>query len=340
MNNKKAIEIQFNWLFILVAGAAIILFFTVITTKQKGVSEVSIKATILKSIDAIIISSSVSTDTINKIKIPSSDIEIDCGKIAVGGVSKQYQNLILFAPNLIKGDQILTQTLGFSAPYKSANLLYSTSLQMRYVIIGTSNLAKEINKTLPSDLKKEFYPSNPQIRNSNNYKVQFVIFGNMIEFPKALDKMPDWDVTAIKIDGDAEKGTIEYFQKKDDSWISKGSSFYLGKQSLIGAIYTDSLDIYECNMRNAFSRLILVTTVYADKVNKLIENASASNKQMYCVDFYKNALPQLRNTYNAASNLAKSSSFNVQDVAAIAAAASLVAQENKNTQDNSCPLIY
>ena len=67
--NKKGFEIQFNWIFVLVAGTAIILFFTVVVIKQKNVSETSTKATILKSMEAVITGASVSTDTTNIIDI-------------------------------------------------------------------------------------------------------------------------------------------------------------------------------------------------------------------------------------------------------------------------------
>ena len=240
--NKKAFEMQFNWIFVLVAGAAILLFFTVVVVKQKGVAETSTKATVLKSIEAIITGASVSTDTTNIINIPNSNIEVSCGRISLDEVSKQYQSLILFAPSLIKGDRLITQTLGFSAPYKATNLLYMTSQQLRYIIIGNTDLAKEINKSLPVELKKEFYETLPIIKNENNYKVRFVFFTN--SDPSVLEnlgKMPDSDVTAIKINGDSEKGIIEFWQKEGASWLAKGNSNYIGKQSLIGAVYAETL---------------------------------------------------------------------------------------------------
>ena len=93
---------QFNWIFVLVAGTAILLFFTVVVVKQKNVSEMSTKATVLKSIEAIIIGASVGTDTTNIIDIPDSDIEVNCGRVSLGSISKQYQSLILFAPSSLK----------------------------------------------------------------------------------------------------------------------------------------------------------------------------------------------------------------------------------------------
>ena len=334
MTNKKAFEMQFNWLFVLVAGAAILLFFMVVVVKQKNVSETSTKATVLKSMEAIITGAGVSTDTINKIVIPNSDIEVSCGRISIGGVTKQYQNLILFAPGLIKGDRLITQTSSFSTPFRATNLLYMTSQQLRYIIIGDNSLAKEINRSLPSEIKKEFYISKPEIKNSNNYKVRFVIVGDMIEFPKALEKMPDADVTAVRINGDSEKGAIEFWQKEGNSWLSKGSSVYIGKSSLIGAVYADNPDLYECNMQNVFSRINLVTKIYAERTKILVQNSALSGRQVQCNQFYNNALAKLNSIFAA------SSSFNKENADAIVEHARSLTNENRNAQIYSCALIY
>lgn len=332
--NKKAFEVQFNWIFVLIAGAAILLFFTVIVIKQKSVAEISTKATVLKSIEAIITGAGISTDTTNIISIPKSDIEISCNRVSLGTVSKQHENLILFAPSLVKGDKLITQTLSFNAPYKATNLLYITSPQLRYIIIGSNNLAREINKTLPLDIRKEFYPSIPEIKNFNNYRIRFIILDEMIEFPKSLAKMPDFDVTALKINGDLEKGTLEFWQKDGVSWQAKGSSPYIGKASLIGAVYTDNSDMYNCNMQNVFSRLNLVTKIYIDKTKKLVQKESTSGRQFQCNQFYNNGLAQLSSIFSA------SSIFNHQNVNAIFDSAKSLAGENKNAQIFSCTLIY
>ena len=331
--NKKAFELQFNWLFVLVAGAAIILFFTVVVIKQKNVAETSTKATLLKSIEAIITGASVSQDTINKVDIPDSNIAVECGRISIGGISKQQQDMILFAPSLIKGDKLVTQTLAFNAPFRATNLLYITSPQIRYIIIGNSNLAREINKTLPSELKKESYHSQPEIKNSNNYKVRFIVFGEMIEFPKPLSNMPDEDVSAIRVNGDLEKGTIEFWQKDGSSWLSKGISIYIGRSSLAGAAYADTIEAYKCNMQNAFTRLNFVSKIYIERTNKLVRETSSS-RQAQCNQFYKTALTHLSSINSA------SSEFNSEKIDLISESAKSLAVENKNAQIYSCTLIY
>lgn len=334
MRNKKAFEIQFNWIFVLVAGAAIILFFTVIVVKQKNVSEFSNKATMLKGIQSIITGASVSTDTTKIIDLPNANIEINCNKVGIDGVSNQYQKLILFAPGLIKGDRIITQTLAFSAPYRAANLLYMTNDRVRYVIIGDNEIAKEVNKSLPSDLRKNFYKSVPSaIKNENNYKVRFIISENIDETKidiKKFEKIPDSDVTAVKVSGDLSKGEVEFYQKDKDKFSKIAESRYITKSSLIGAVYSDTLETYECNMQNAFSRLNLVTKVYIERTNKLMSEVL----QAQCTQFYSNALNNLDIILSSSSN------FEASNIDAIANAANSLASENKNAQINSCASVY
>ncbi|MBI2657827.1 hypothetical protein HYX08_03995 [Candidatus Woesearchaeota archaeon] len=330
--NKKGFEVQFNWLFVLVAGAAILLFFTVVVAKQKSVSETSTKAAVLKSIEAIITGAGISSDTINTVNIPESDIDVGCGRISIGGVSKQYQSLILFAPGSIRGSRITTQTLSFNAPYRATNLLYATSTGARYIIIGNTNLAREINKTLPAELNKEFYQTAAPIVNANNYKVRIVAFEEMIPLPSSLGKMRDEDVTSLRVIGDAEKGAVEFYQKNGNSWLSRGSSIYIGRNSLVAAVYSDTLEAYECSMQNAFLKLNLVTKIYAERTKKLVQSGTSS-RQVQCNQFYNSALTQLNRILAAPD-------FNKENADIISESAKILAGENKNAQIYSCTLIY
>ena len=152
----------------------------------------------------------------------------------------------------------------------------------------------------------------------------------MVDFPKALEKMPDYDATAVRINGDNEKGIIEFYQKDGTSWLSKGSSFYIGKSSLIGVVYADTLDMYNCNMLNTFSRLNLVTKIYVEKTKKIMQSTAS----LPCKQSYGNALNHLSIVYEASSD------FNKENIDKISDAAKSLADENKNAQLYSCPLIY
>ncbi|MBI1934904.1 hypothetical protein HYS31_00540 [Candidatus Woesearchaeota archaeon] len=341
--NKRAFEIQFNWLFVLIAGAAILMFFTVIIVKQKGVSETYAKSTVLKSVESIINSASVTTDTVKKEEIPASSIEIGCNRISVGRVSRQYQNLVLFAPQATNGEDIIWQTMGFNVPYRAANFLYITSQQVRYIIIGDSDLSKEINRSLPSELNKGFYSASgtSQIKNNNDQKIRFVIVSNARNAPDAsylqkFQKMKDSDVTAIVFSGNSEKGTIDFYRKKENIWEKEGHSMYIGKAAFIGAVYSDSKELYECSMKNAFSRLRIVNKVYIEKTTKLkndISNPSCN---------YQAALEELELIGD--SSILDPATLDIgqfqSKINNLVSASKSLSDENKELQRYSCPLVY
>ena len=352
MKNKKAFEIQFNWIFVLIAGAAILTIFALIIFKQKSLSESSTNSIALRSIESVVAGTSVSTDTSSLITMPDLSIEVDCGKISIDKISKQYPRLVLFSPSLIKGNKIIAQTLSFSEPYKSSNLLFMTSQQIKYIPIGNSDLIKSIKKLLPSEINNETFLSYDQskIRNSNNYKVRFV-FDNIdptsLSFPSSLSKMPAGDVTALKITGNIDKGKIEFYDNKivptGSIFVIKGTSYYLGKAALIGAIYADTAEHYECNMKNVFARHDIVTKVYIDRTNNLINDFSVDSDGNFlisndCKNAYTSALTPLSSIKSTSKNLAGTLSETERNN--LADAAESLKIQNKEAQKFSCPMIY
>ena len=349
MGSKKGFEIQFNWIFVLIIGAAILLFFTSLVFRQKDLSDAAAKTTLLIDIESLVEGASASLDTTNLIAIPKSKIDISCNKISIGGTSRQYQNMILFAPSSMQGSKLVAQTFAFNTPYRAANILYMTSQEMRYILIGDSDFAKEINKNLPAELSKENYPAYdaPSIKNLNNYKVRFIFvnkpFSATSPMPGDLAKMPDADVTALKIiNGDNEKGTIEFYNKKGNTWELKGSSAYPGKQSLIGAVYTDTEEAYSCNMNNVISRVKLVNDVYKKRSNSIagcagLTPAECTSISSACKGIHNTALAKFN---TIAANLLAFPGFSLGNAGNIAAASRDLSAQNKEAQKFSCPLIY
>lgn len=332
---------QFNWIFVLIAGAAILIFFASIIIKQKSITQSSTNIEMIKQMENVIAGASISTDIIVPLEIPNFEIKISCNKVSVGVSSSQYQNLILFAPSSIKGNRIVTQTQAFKEPYRSTNLLFITSTQVRHILIGNDNLAKEINRTLPLELDKEIHDAYDasKIKNFNNYKIRFISFNTNIppSIPNLLSKMADEDVTALKVSGDSEKGTIDFYAKKGSLFELAGSTSYIGKPSLIGAVYTDSIELYRCNMKNVFSRHFLVTKIHnKGRVPKLI----ALSPRTECKNIYSSSIPYLNEIEYASSKLSESSNFEISDIIKIKAASLQLSTQNKEAQKFSCPTIY
>lgn len=339
MNKKAAIEIQFNWIFVLIVGATILVFFAGIITKQKELSSTRVATVVLNDLDAITVGAKVTKGTVQIIRTPDLEIKLDCADCAcafyIGAGSKPYNDKIMFTPDLIKGRDVLAWTLDWGVPYRITNLLYLTSPYLRYIIIGSNALALEINSTMPEEMYKHYYASSPAagtILDENNYKVRlvYVDVNPSDDDLTNLEDMEDVDVTAVKIDSAAE--TVDFYRKIDNAWSpSLGQTYYVEKESMYAAIFSDNLDIYNCNMRQAFKRMNYVSQIYLGRTNFLRDNSGPSCPSA----LYTNASVFL--LYRQAEILYDNFPA---DPTAMKNAADNLQQQNSQAQLYSCPEIY
>lgn len=329
---KGAIEVQFNWIFILIIGAIILLFFFSIVKTQRTISDTKISATVRRDIRAILTGASVSTGTASLVEIPKTQIDYDCEGYSIQKTS-YVKPQVSFSPDSINDIQLMLWALDWNIGYRVTNFLYITPHNIRYVLVYKEGIGEEekrqlkfvdiINETLPSkyiyeekdrktlmNKEKAKLVSN-QLKDmedndfidKNNYKVKFVFFNQdpTSTYISALNEMQDKDVTAINVIPDNTKcvnnldcfGTIEYYKKNNNLFVSTGeTSYYIKLPSLIGAIFSE-FENYNCNMENAFKRLKLVTDVYYDKTTAL-ESYYTSPPNFECLSI----MNTIKNTLN------------------------------------------
>ncbi|MFC1691545.1 hypothetical protein ACFL0W_05185 [Nanoarchaeota archaeon] len=290
---KAQIQMQFNWVFVAIIGAIIIIFFMSIVQKQKASSDITLSHGILSQIDAVATGAGVSIGTSNELEMPNMDFIFQCDSGSCSGygcpstysvenfpgVSNSYETDTIFSPSKISGNNLITWSQDFSIPFRVTNFLYLTGDQMKYYIVhsGPDTPAKSLNASLPKHMNKEIVKASDvsTLLNKNNYKVRFIyINGGTPTVPTELEDMPDEDVTALTI---ASSGTdnvwdVTFYKKSTSSFISSdpyGLSHALTNASLFGAIFSDSRDIYECNMKKAFARARLVSSVYHNRTEEL-----------------------------------------------------------------------
>ena len=368
MKAKKGfVEVQFNWIFVLFVGGLLLIFFTSVVLKQKAVSEKSVSASALKSVESIISSSiGVTLDTTNAVKISKTEIGYLCNSISVKDVSVNYNGLIMFAPNVLKGTNLTIQTKIFDIPFRAANFLIASTDDVRYIFVyddsnpNSNTLKKNIEDSLSNKFNREFVGKSEieNIKDMKNYKVRFVFLYGVdlstnTEIKNLLNifsKMPDKDVTAVKFKGNIDYktiidyGTIEYYKKKYDKnantniWIPIGtqnSVNYLKIPSLLGAIFMDSgidtVSEYNCVMDNVINRIKLVSNVLSNRIDEI--NPPSNPQFPKCNTEYTSATSTLT-TFNMDINNIKSSPssliFNINQIKL----------QNDNLQSKSCPLIY
>ncbi len=140
-SRKGMFEEQFNWLFVLVAGAVIIFFFFHFLSKQQELAQQKIALTINTEIESISSGVESAENTAILIDIPKSTLSLDCSPTCdcnfgvQGSVArKPFGDLLMFGPKTISGPQMVVWSRPWEAPYTVASFLYLTSPNVRYVV--------------------------------------------------------------------------------------------------------------------------------------------------------------------------------------------------------------
>jgi hypothetical protein len=346
LRKKGEIEIQFNWILIMIAGALIFLFFFSIIQWAKKSADTSSSTTLAIELDAMFTAAETAKSTVNEIPLPFKKIEFSCNNFKVDNNPNPRKILdkIIFAPTWIDEGSILTLSMPWEVPFRVTNFLFVSSPKIRYIIIGDPDnnifrYLKEVFSTFDEKFNVEFNP--PLIQDNNNYKVRIIFAGATLDsaYISNLKKMSSFDVTALVIDGNnLEQATPINFYKKSDpgsaQFISYPKdipiqSYVLGKASLLAAVFSEDPDDYECNMEKAFTRL--------QSLSKIYEGRSISIKSHYSAvgDIYCENIHDI--DFTSISNIGLYSESSYSDLSLFIRE---IKEKNQQAQRNSCALIY
>lgn len=332
MFKKAAIDIQFNWIFIMIAGAMILLFFFSIISKQKQISDDRISYTLLSDLQTILTGAKVSTRTVNIVQVPDIEVQMDCSSYSVGKATAKISDIILFSPTSLKGGKIITWALDWNMPFWITNFLYLTTPQVRYIIIDDpGSLDDEILEELPDEINKQKIQSGADVFNENDYNVKFILINSPPQdnLLKYLKNMGDSHVAAINI-GEQD---ITFYEKEGNTWKDMGKSSFLGKPLMYGAIYADK-DTFDCSLQKAIQRFKNIAQIYM-KRSKTLEQYYMDK----CRSVHGNARADLENILNSASETFDATTVDLIESNVYHGEHSLVHQ-NGVAQLYSCVLIY
>ena len=141
LNKKAAIEIQFNWIFVAIAGFVIFLFIIGIAVKNARDSEQKLSQDLISQIVASIKGKQQLSDAFTSIDIPKTNIQFSCDKDTdlayIRIAQSQRQNLpveIIFAPSSLDTDKLLLSTEDFSIPFTVTRFIYITSPEIAFMV--------------------------------------------------------------------------------------------------------------------------------------------------------------------------------------------------------------
>ncbi|MEK6876630.1 MAG: hypothetical protein AABX63_04410 [Nanoarchaeota archaeon] len=334
MEKKGAVEIQFNWILVLVIGAVVIIIFMGFISNQQGVSAISANILTASSLDAIF-HGYEGIDISDAIGMPKSKINFDCDSFSINGISKQLGTLSVFSPVYLETDKLNILSFGWDMPYRITNFVYITSPDVRYVFIGNSDFAREVFEKAKGKIRADGFTNIRAVEDENDRRVRLIFFEQNPEMPESLNRL-DLSISALKVDGDKNSGTLEFFDFIDGKFESRGKSYYVKEASLFGAVFSDGIDSYKCNMEKGFDKLKIISQIYNKRINEIMEKYNTIEENNVCRDFYQDNLLTIFDSISYLSSF----DFKSPDYENIIKAADEIEKINNEADALSCTLIY
>ncbi len=306
MKKKGQIELTFNWIYVALAGAIILLFFVGIVVRQAKVSEEQLSGEVVRVMGSILAGASVSEKTRNSVEaggLADYILYFDCadgvGEFGLKGKPARMQNSIdpIFAPKEIQSPLIVFWSLPYHLPFKVIDFLFVTSPNRKYYLTGTDSkfIDEFLNATTglkKEGLNREYVAELADLQAEGNIEVRVVdVDGSQIfekRVPSSLLSFPDQKVSAIAFISGTNQAN--YYQKEGDSWkklnphpveiISLDEEKNAAKYA---AIFAENDELYECNMKKAFDRLEILTEIYGGGE---IGQGKIGGKLKKMIDFY------------------------------------------------------
>lgn len=293
---KGVVEVQFNWIFVMIAGGLILFFFTTIISGQKATSEKKLNTDLVNQFELIFAGQGVATGTKNQIDLPSVPLQFGCSDYAIGEQAKTLGNAVVFSPTVIESKKMLTSTLAWQVPFKVSNFVYLTAPNIKYYFVGFSNpdIQKMITDAMP--LGEDYYQfvdliDYPALTYERNPFVKFVFSSNDNDLPNRLPEsflsVSDEQIRAVALEGYVARPQdfagnqglrLKFYKKNRVAWaednedVPENSFPVLKFETFLGAVFAGNAELFQCNMRRALLRLKYVAEVYNQKLMLLYSN--------------------------------------------------------------------
>lgn len=345
---KAVVEVQFNWIFILISGALILFLFTSIILKQKTTSDSTAQTTLLKDITSIAIGSEATTGVTKELALSKATITFGCNSIRIGQRSQPLQQMVIFSPLTLQ-TPLIVHTREWSVPFRATNVVYVSSPKVRYVLIGNNPLAQQINKSMPEKFLKDAYRDYnsfhaTSLQDDDHIRIVFFDqneFNNNINqlFSKLSSKSSN-EASILVISGDQNIGSAAFYAKSQTSLQPLGSKDYLKEEMLIGAIFTDNPDQYSCIQTNMLKKLSLVSLIHDERRETLHASTIAPNPLDRCNQYYGDGMPPFFPTEQNFNKLMLPTSYTFNQLYEAAYGIFGLSANNKQLERLSCPLLY
>lgn len=329
--NKRGIALQFNWIFVLIAGALILAFFFSVAMKQSSYSEQRLSLSLSSDLETIFTSAIISEGTSQTLPIPPKGLSFSCSEgcdcsFTTGSASKSFRDLVIFAPSTLEGE-VVVYSLGWSSPYRISNMLFVFPVYRRLIFITNKNdrLWRSIKEDLPPLIDYDVVQSVDEISDEGFDDVKLVFVNKDATVPKSLSKKA---FSAVQIRDSAISFFIKH--KRDRFWTPVRTVYSIFH---FPAVFSDDPNSYVCGIRSLYTKAYYLSSIMKDRAELLDQKARSANMTCY----YTSSIDLFDTQMVLAKSLSNTLSSKANDFAE-----SSKMLDNANTQlvQRSCPELF
>ncbi|HLC32940.1 MAG TPA: hypothetical protein VJJ82_03875 [Candidatus Nanoarchaeia archaeon] len=343
--NKKGFELQFHWIFVLIAGALILAFFVSVAYKQRSFSEQKLSLSLSADMEGVFTAAIQGKGAAQVIPNPKVTFQCtqgcDCsfgvGRARRGFGEKSIFALTKSAPSLVVWSREV------KLPYRLANVLLVTDPQVKYYLVG-DRLDREfiqLTRSIPVFQTKEgvvpvinyenVTPADLSSLRAQEDISRFVFVG--VE-PDFIDgSFEGREVSAIKLDVQG----ISFFLFEEGAFIRVADVPRADLTTVFAAMFSVDANSYRCGMQSLGRKAAIVARVYIDRAQDLKEYASAQGF-IQCPVLYDNLLENLQSQESSAKLLA--TTLQGSALAGLAQGKELLESQNRELVQANCPELF
>ena len=267
---KAQIEVSFNWIFVLLAGFAILFFFYIIITSQTETSRETLSRTIVQRMGAVFDSMQANPNTAEVHNRVTFEIDFTCingvhefrrGQSASGSY---LDHSIIFTPKRIGNSELLTQTIRMNFPFLTNSALLLSDRRTLYFF----NEANRYYNMLDDLFEKAQGTYEQAEGNATSYRR--VIFVTTNKNNIGINRPNNLDYVVIN----ETEGTLNI------SGTQFNYSF--SDQITLGAIIAGDYDLTMCNfekINQSFERLKFIINDRMENMSTMVDDRCANLMQ-------------------------------------------------------------
>jgi hypothetical protein len=284
-HGKKGIDVQLTWIFVLITGAVIFMFFMTVVSKQKELAEDKASLAVKNRMSSLFSLAGASSSAYNTFESGGAEVTFTCDqpedasfRVGKRGASESLPGIV-FSQSTLRGKDISTWSLDWLLPYRGETFLMVTNHRTKYIFYkaGDDTFIPWIVEDFPKDLDPTVITADGDSRlGSSGYDAYVIVqkqgseLADFRGFTRASENV--YVLTISPAGANKNYGSIK-FEKAHHN--EENTGYYYRKEMLYGAIFAPEFSYYKCMMQRAFTRAKTVTNLQALRTASLHASASS-----------------------------------------------------------------